>query len=443
MLQWVEINRARATGDVDVADGNRAILPPRPCEEIRLMRALGTPLIPEVGILALPYLSLDFRWVTPHHVMTRLASYFHVLWCEPPHHWRQIGSVRGRRLAVSRIVSSLPSSFDVYTPEPWLPDLYRPGWMRRAVSATRIRRGWRQLRRRGCRTLVLHLWHHQFESALAVGGHDLSLYHIEDEYSFSFEPPPMDPRERRVIAAVDQVFVVSPGLMERKGGINAHIAMVPHGVDYGLYSTPVAEPLDIAAIPHPRIGYTGALKVQLDWRLLRDLAHRHPEWSFVFVGPLVRNGDFGAIVDEMSRFHNVHLLGQKTVRDLAAYPQHFDVCIMPYLVNGYTNNIYPLKLHEYLASGRPVVGSPVRSLQSFGEVIALASTPEAWSRALAAALTPRAASPAAAAVRQEIARQQDWSEIVHTIARTICERLGPEYAMRVRKLSVDTPMLVP
>ena len=349
------------------------------------MLAAQIPLIPDVGILALPYHHFGSRWLTPHHVMTRLASYFHVLWLEPAHHWREIQSLTARRQAIPKLVYSIPSSFHVHISEPWLPDMHRPSWMRRMLSAARIRRGWGVLKHQGCRKLVLHLWHYQFESALAVGRQNLSLYHIDDEYSFSPEPPPMDPGELRVLRAVDQVFAISPGLMERKGGVNPHMTCIPEGVDYRLYSTPVPEPVDIATIPHPRIGYTGTLKLQLDWLLLRDLARRHPRWSFVFVGPRVLNGELGAIVDEMSHLGNVHLLGQKTIRDLAAYPQHFDVCIMPYLVNGYTNNIYPLKLHEYLASGRPVVGSPVRSLKDFSKVIALATTPDEWSCSLATA----------------------------------------------------------
>jgi glycosyltransferase involved in cell wall biosynthesis len=400
----------------------------------------GTPLIGDVGLLALPYHRFGSRWVTPHHVLTRLANYFHVIWLEPAHHWREAASVRDRKAAIAKLLPSLPPGFRVYVPEVWLPDTHRPPSVRRWLSEARISRGWRLLREQGCQTLVLHLWHHRFASALAVGQHRLSLYHIDDEYSFEFEPPPMDACERRVMQEVDHVFAISPGLMERKAGINPNMTLVPEGVDYGLYSTPAPEPPDIASIPHPRIGYTGALKVQLDWTLLHDLALRHREWSFVFIGPRARNGE---VIDEISRLENVHFLGAKSVRDLAAYPQHFDVCIMPYLLNGYTNNIYPLKLHEYLASGRPVVGSPVRALREFAPVIALASTPEEWSDALARALVPPEASPDAAATRQDVARRYDWSELVHHLAATVCERLGPAYTARLRKLRVGTPSFVP
>lgn len=400
------------------------------------------PLFPEVGLLALPYHHFGASWMTPHHILTRLASYFQVVWLEPAHHWRETGSVRERQAAISKVVQGLPPSFRVYVPEFWLPDIYGSSWLRSLMLCTRVRHGWRMLERRGCRVQLLYLWHHQYESALTARRPNLSLYHIEDEYSFAPEPPPMDVRELRVIRAVDQVFVHSPQLMERKGWINPHTTFVPNGVDYRLYSTCVPEPKDIAAIPHPRIGYSGYLKRQLDWHLLQELATRHPEWSFVLVG--ARNlpeSAGGTILDAMARMKNVYFLGEKTVTELACYPQHFDVCTMPYLINGYTQNIYPLKLHEYLASGRPVVGTPIRSLKDFGHVVALASTVEEWSKALAAALSPPIASREAAELRQATARRNDWNELVYRIAATICGRLGPTYAASLRKLETEMPRL--
>jgi len=394
------------------------------------MATSTTPLMPDIGLLGMPYHHFGSRWMTPHHVLTRLAAYFHVVWLEPAHHWRDTRSLSGRRAELANLAPSLPANFHVYVPESWLADFHRPAWLRRAMTEARIRRGWKQLERMGCTTNVLHLWHDQFESALGIGKPSLSLYHIDDEYSFSPEPGPMAARERRVIQGVDHVLAISPALMERKSGINPNMTFSPEGVDYRLYSSPVTEPADIAPIPHPRIGYTGTLKEQLNWPLLHALAIRHPEWSFVFVGPNQLSGASRAISDEMSKLNNVHFLGSKTVWDLAAYPQHFDVCTMPYAVTGYTNNIYPLKLHEYLASGRPVVGSPIRSLLDFGHVIALPATIDEWSNALAIALKPQASSHTATLERQSIARQYDWSEIIDRIARTICQRLGPSFADR-------------
>ena len=68
-------------------------------------------------------------------------------------------------------------------------------------------------------------------------------------------------------------------------------------------------------------------------------------------------GELLSVLAELEEQPNVHFLGAKTPEELVGYPAHFDACIMPYRMDDYTKYIYPLKLHEYLASGRPVVAS--------------------------------------------------------------------------------------
>ena len=282
---------------------------------------------------------------------------------------------------------------------------------------------------RGCQKIVLYLWRPEFEYALSSVSFDLSCYHIDDEYSFSPVETGPDERETRLIAAVDQVFLHSSGLLGKKGKINPHTAYVPNGVDYQAFSTPVPEPLDLVSIPHPRIGYTGWIKRQLDFQLLLQLSKCHPDWSFIFVGP--QNDSHPEIIPwirELSSLPNVYFLGGKSTQELCAYPQHFDVCIMPYVVNDYTNCIYPLKLHEYLASGRPVIGARIRSLEEFSNVVNLASVPDEWSAAISTALNRTGTDIRNREARQAVARQHDWESLVGQIAATIAGRVGAEFS---------------
>jgi len=185
------------------------------------------------------------------------------------------------------------------------------------------------------------------------------------------------------------------------------------------------------------------LKGQLDLRLLAALAARHGQWSFVFVGPLASLGDAGTWVEHLSRMPNVHFLGEKEVGELPAYTQHLDVCTMCYVMNDYTKFIYPLKLHEYLAAGRPVVATPIRSLQEFRGVIELATTEEEWSRALEQSLSVEAQSPAQALGRQDVARGYDWNDLVQKIAYTMCDGLGPAYCDRLQEASLHRHRAMP
>ena len=138
-----------------------------------------------------------------------------------------------------------------------------------------------------------------------------------------------------------------------------------------------------------------------------------------------------------SRLPNTYLLGGKPVGMLPAYTQHLDVCMLCYNVNDYTKFIYPLKRHEYLATGRPVVGSPIRSLQEFAHVIRIARTVDDWSQALTDSLSPALSSARHVEARQSVARVHDWSRLAWMIAYTLCRRLGPSYLERLKEISLD------
>ncbi len=396
---------------------------------------VNQPLFPDIGVLALVPDHWGNCWQPRHHVLARLSHYFPVVWVNPAHEWYET-VIRLGTVNTQNGQEAPSAGFSVYTPDFWLPVLYRPKWLSDLTFRLRLNRARGVLVRRGCRTIILYIWRPEFAPALGLVPFDVSCYHIDDEYSFSPVELPLDEAEARLIAAVDQVFIHSPALLEKKGTINPHTAFVPNGVDYQAFATPVPEPPDLAAIPHPRIGYTGILKRQLDWSLLRHLTRQHPEWSFVFIGPQGPHEEITSVIHDLSRLPNVHFLGAESTDNMAAYPQHFDVCIMPYKADDYTKYIYPLKLHEYLASGRPTVGTRIRTLEMFADVVALASTPEEWSAVLAAALDARANTPECRAARQAVARKYDWSLLVAKIARTMCHHLGQEFTDPVAEESM-------
>jgi len=164
--------------------------------------------------------------------------------------------------------------------------------------------------------------------------------------------------------------------------------------------------------------------MHMDIPLLIDLARRHCNWSFVFVGPRGYLVGHEAALEELALLPNVYMLGPRAIAELPSYVQQFDVGMLCYVVNDYTRYIYPLKMHEYLASGLPIVGSPIKALEDFTHVVSLASGPHEWSRALEAALGSAARSADKIRVRQEVAREHDWGRHAVKIARAICDRLG-------------------
>jgi glycosyltransferase involved in cell wall biosynthesis len=385
------------------------------------------PFLPEVGVVALVPDRWGPQWQARHHIVTRLARYFQVVWMENPRYWRTLFSGSGHA-SRSACKQPIPSSLHIYEPAAWLLEFGRPRWLARLISQGRLKRARNLLLRRGCKKIVLYIWRPQFADALNQFPHDLSCYQIDDEYSFSPVEVALNPVEVDLIRSVGQVFVHSQTMMERKGIFNPNTQLVPNGVDYWKYAVPLPEPQDLRPIPHPRIGYAGVLKPMLNWSLLVELSHRYPQWSFVLVGEVSPSLNTRGPLAELSSCPNVHMLGAKPTDSVPGYLQHIDVCMLPYRLDDYTKYIYPLKLHEYLASGTPVVGAPIPAIETFKDLIRVAHTADDWSRAIERALSPSENTRERCAARQRVAREHDWDLLVRKIARTLAQRLDLSFA---------------
>ncbi|HET6372974.1 MAG TPA: glycosyltransferase [Candidatus Polarisedimenticolia bacterium] len=377
---------------------------------------------PEIGILALVGHRWLPQWQVPHQVLSRLSRRFHVVWVNPAHEWRRILH-EAKRMIASTNGHPAPTGMDVYTPGPFVPLVHRPSWLASGLFRARLWSARRRLTRRGCKTVILSVWRPVYGDALRLTRYDLSCYYIDDEFTFSSVEKPVSDEETTILRSVDQVFIASPQMLRKKGSLNRNTAWSPNGVAYAEFATPCPEPTDIASIRRPRLGYSGYIKKQVDWSLLLSLATRHPDWQFVFVGKQSGHPEIAETLTRLSKLDNVHFLGSKSIAEMAKYPQHFDVCLMPYCVDDYTKYIDPLKLHEYLASGQPVVGSNIPALDKFRGVVAVATSVDEWSSAISKALEASERTPERRKVRQTTAREYDWDVLVGKIASTLLERL--------------------
>ena len=158
-----------------------------------------------------------------------------------------------------------------------------------------------------------------------------------------------------------------------------------------LYQAAVQHPVpaDLAAVPAPRVGYTGCLVGgRLDVALLLCLARKRPDYHLVLVGP--EDEDFRR--SDLHQLPNVHFLGHKPPEQLPAYVQHFDVCINPQLLSeavpdpDQDPDPDPLKIDEYLAMGRPVVATRTRTMALFADYAYLAANRYEWLAQLAQVL---------------------------------------------------------
>jgi glycosyltransferase involved in cell wall biosynthesis len=212
-----------------------------------------------------------------------------------------------------------------------------------------------------------HLWTFlpNVDSYVGSLGEALAIYYCVDEFSmFSYiDPEQTRAAEDRLLKRVDCVFAVTHALAERKRLGNSDTFLSPHGVDHADFSRALAPetpvPSDLAALPHPIIGFYGTLQDWVDFELIAYLAHSHPDWTLVLIGSILT--DTSAVKD----LPNVHLLGRRPHSDLAGYCKGFDVGLIPYKIIDRMPFVNPIKLREYLSAGLPVVSTAVPEVRRY------------------------------------------------------------------------------
>lgn len=197
---------------------------------------------------------------------------------------------------------------------------------------------------------------------------------------------------------------------------NPHSYYVGQGCDLSLFTnlSDKTQPMDIAAISKPIIGYVGALQsIRLDIELLAYIAEQRPDWNIVLVGP----EDEAFKTSRLHNIKNIHFLGPKPGPSLPAYINSFDVCLNPQVVNQVTIGNYPRKIDEYLAMGKPVVATDTEAMSIFTAHTYLANTKEDYLRLIEKAL--KEDNPTRHTQRTAYAASHTWENNVKEIYKAI------------------------
>ncbi|HYC39595.1 MAG TPA: glycosyltransferase family 1 protein [Chitinophagaceae bacterium] len=216
----------------------------------------------------------------------------------------------------------------------------------------------------------------------------LTVYDCMDELSaFRFAPAALKQYEAMLFNKADIVFTGGHHLYEAKKYLHENIHPFPSSIDKDHFARArrsQPDPPDQADIPHPRIGFYGVIDERFNVRLLNELSSLQPGWHFVLVGPTVK---IDASI--LPKKPNVHLLGQKTYRELPAYLAGWDVAMMPFALNESTKYISPTKTPEYLAGGKPVVSTSIRDVvTTYGKprLVRIADTVKEFEKAISSLL---------------------------------------------------------
>jgi glycosyltransferase involved in cell wall biosynthesis len=165
----------------------------------------------------------------------------------------------------------------------------------------------------------------------------------------------------------------------------------------------------------PVVGYFGALDHWFDTALVAAAARAYRDWQFVLVG---RRQDCD--LEALRKAANVRIIGETPYAMLPELAHGFDVCIIPFLVNDLTLHTNPVKLYEYLAAGKPVVGTAMPELMVDEGLVHVGKDHGDFIAKLADAMASRH-DPALVQRRIAYAMQQTWSDRVDRLERALAQ----------------------
>ncbi len=114
-----------------------------------------------------------------------------------------------------------------------------------------------------------------------------------------------------------------------------------------------------------------------DIDLLVTCARSLPFVSFVFAGQITA-GDY----TELLSLPNVHHLGKLPYEKIPSLCAGCDVCLLAWKMRDWIRSCNPLKMFEYMASGKPIVSVPITEAIQYSEIISIAHNKEQFAEAI-------------------------------------------------------------
>jgi glycosyltransferase involved in cell wall biosynthesis len=151
--------------------------------------------------------------------------------------------------------------------------------------------------------------------------------------------------------------------------INPNCYVFENAVDEAFIGKPSKLPC-LTNGTRPRIGYLGFITERTDIQLLDYIARSRPRYGLLIAGP-----QDGEVLNKYGTLDlpNVSYEGVIPYREVPKFIESLDVCLIPHKDTPYSRSMNPLKIYQYLASGRPIVSTDIAGVERWKESISVAA----------------------------------------------------------------------
>ncbi len=366
-------------------------------------------------IIALANNSWNGTWMNRQQLLSRLTDEYEILYSTGP--WYAWERYRQEfKLAPILSTQELNAGVMVDMPGRWLVRWPRVKQWDLFVIGHSVKRWKKALG--GTSPLIAYIFSPEFAEYLPALNADYVVYHAYDRFSLKpgWSKKKAAQYQRELASNADLVIATSESTAnELRSYRKGVVYTLSNGVDIKAFDALAEkrseEPDDLAKIPRPRIGYVGTQSQKVDYALIAKLAQRNPKWNFIFVGR--KEGLEGNVnYTFCNSLPNVYFLGPKSNAQSLQYIWGMDVNILNYRVdetNWWTSGC-PLKLHEYMAAGHPIVSCDLEELRKFSELIEICENLEQWENALHRAIIGQETGNQE--MRRIVARENSWDNKV-------------------------------
>jgi glycosyltransferase involved in cell wall biosynthesis len=221
-----------------------------------------------------------------------------------------------------------------------------------------------------------------------------------------------DQLKRRILRGSTLSFFTSKVLLNEGRKDSANCFYVPNGVDIRSFrQAQYGVPEEMRKFQGTILGVVGTFDERIDIGLVHYLLEKVENVMLVFVGPVETR------TDNLVNHPRVVFVGKKDYREIPGFINRFDVALIPYRINAVTAAVYPVKLHEYLMLGKPVVSTDLPEVRQFSGVVFIAGTREDFVRQVSTAL--RYDDESQRMRRIEVAESNSWDKRISQISEKI------------------------